>query len=77
MREREKISTFSLQSTEIRWSSFDGPRFKVVVLGEGYAWIPKTPSFAKVSSGRFGESKASGSGSIRGTSSGRCSCFKR
>ena len=77
MREREKISTFSLQSTEIGWSSSEGPRFKVGVLGEGYTWIPKTPSFAKVSSGRFGESKALGLGSVRGTSSGHCSFFKR
>ena len=77
MREREKISIFSLRSTEIWWSSSDGPRFKVGVLGEGYVWIPETPSFAKVSLGRFGESKGSGSGSVRGTSSGRCSRFKR
>ena len=62
---------------KIGWSSFDGPRFKVEVLGEGYAWISKTPSFAKVSRGRFGKLKASGSGSVRGTSSGRCSRFKR
>ena len=77
MREREKISTFSLRSTEIEWSSSDGPRFKVGVLNEGYAWIPETPSFAKVSRRRFGESKAPSSGSVRGTSSGRCSGFKR
>ena len=74
---RERNSNFSLRSTENRWSSSVGPRLKVRVLGEGYAWIPKTPSFAKVSHGRFGESKASGSGSVRGTSSGRCSRFKR
>ena len=46
------------------------------VLCEGYAWILETPSFAKVLRGRFGESKASSSGSGCGTSSGRCSCFK-
>ena len=52
-------------------------RFKVEVLGEGYVWIPETPSFAKVSRGRFGKSKDSGSGSVHGTSSGCCSRFKR
>ena len=40
-------------------------------------WIPETPSFAKVSCGRFGKSKALGSESVCVTSSGRCSCFKR
>ena len=74
---RERSSNFSLQSTKIEWSSFDGPRFKVGVLGEGYAWIPETPSFAKVFQGRFGKSKTLGSGSVRETSSGRCSRFKR
>ena len=77
VREREKIFTFSLRSTDIGWLSSDGPRFKVGVFGEGYTWIPETLSFIKVSRGRFEESKVSGSGSIRGTSSGRCSCFKR
>ena len=42
-----------------------GPRFKVGVLGEGYAWMPETLSFAKVSSGRFGKSKSLGSESVR------------
>ena len=32
---------------KIGWSSFNGPRFKVGVLGEGYAWIPKTLSFVR------------------------------
>ena len=77
MREMEKISTFSLRSTEIEWLFFDGLRFKVEVLGEGYVWIPETPSFAKVSRGRFEDSKVSGSRSVHGTSSGRCSRFKR
>ena len=44
---------------------------------EDYAWILETPSFAKVSRGRFVKSKASGSGSVRGTSSSHCSRFKR
>ena len=50
---------------KIGWSSSNRPRFKVRVLGEGYAWIPKTPSFAKVLRRRFGKSKASGSRSVR------------
>ena len=44
---REKNFNFSLRSMEIRWSSSDGQRFKVGVLGEGYTWIPKTPGFAR------------------------------
>ena len=48
-REREKRgSIFSLRSTEIDLSISDEPRFKVGVLDESYAWIPETPSFAKV-----------------------------
>ena len=65
MREMEKISTFSLRSTKIGRSFFDGPRFKVGVLGEAYVLIPETPSFTKVSRGRFGESKAMSSGSVK------------
>ena len=69
---RERNFNFSLRSTELGWSFRVEPRLKVGVLGEGYAWIPETPSFAKVSHMRFGESKASGSGSVCGTSLGRC-----
>ena len=54
---------------KVGWSSSDGLRFKIGVLGEGYAWIPETPIFTKVSRGRSGKSKVSGSGSVRGTSS--------
>ena len=37
-RERNEInSSFSLQSTEIRWSESVEPRFKVHLLDEGYA----------------------------------------
>ena len=54
---------------KIEWSSFDGPKLKVEVLGEGCTWIPETLSFAKVSRGRFGMSKALGSESVHGTSS--------
>ena len=74
---REKISTFFLRSIEIEWSSSNGPRFKVGVLSEGYVWILKTPSFAKVSHGRFRKSKASSSESVRITSSSHCSHFRR
>ena len=74
---RERKSDFSLRSTELGWLSHIGPRLKVRVLGKSYPWIPENPSFAKVSRERFKESKASGSGSIRGTSLGRCSYFKR
>ena len=74
---RERNYDFSLRSTELGWSSSVGPRLKVGVLGEGYAWISENPSFAKVSCRRFGESKASGLGSVRGTSLDRCSRFKR
>ena len=62
---------------KIGWSSFDGPRFKVRVLGKDYKWIPETPSFAKVSHGRFGKSKASGLGSVYRTSLGHFSRFKK
>ena len=62
---------------ELGWSFHIGPRLKVGVLSEGYAWILETPSFAKVSRRRFGESKALGSGSVRETSLGRSPRFKR
>ena len=74
---RERNSNFSLRSTELRWSSRAGPRLKVGVFDEGYSWIPEMPNFAKVSLKRFGQSKASGSRSVRETSLGRCSRFKR
>ena len=74
---RERNFDFSLRSTELGWSSRIRPRLKVGVLSKGYAWIPETLSFGKVSLGRFRESKASGSRSVRRTSSGHCSRFKR
>ena len=43
----------------------------------GLRVIPETPSFAKISCGRFGKSKALGLGSPRETFSSRCSRFKR
>ena len=70
---RERNSDFSLRSTKFGWSSRVGPRLKVGVLNEGYMWILETSSFTKVSRKRFGESKASGSGSVHGTSLGRSS----
>ena len=54
---RERNSNFSLRSTELEWSFRFGPRLKVGVYEEGYAWIPETLSFAKVSCKRFEESK--------------------
>ena len=74
---RERNSDFSLRSTELGWSSRFEPRLKVGVFGEGYVWIPETLSFDKVSRRRFRELKASGSGSVCGTSLGHCSRFKR
>ena len=74
---RETNSDFYLRSTELGWSSRVRPRIKVGVLGEGYTWIPKTPSFTNVSRRRFGESKASGSESVHETSLGHYSYFKR
>ena len=63
--EREgESSNFSLRSTEIGWSEFVGLRTKVNLLNEGYAWLPKTRYFAE----EFGKSKASGLGSVHGTS---------
>ena len=44
---REKISTFSLRSTEIGWSESVEPRFKVHLLDEGYAWVPTTRGFTE------------------------------
>ena len=72
--EREKkgkevsFQNFSLQSTEVGWSEFIGPRTKVHLLDEGYAWIPKTWDFTKDSSEKFEKSKVSGFGSVNGTS---------
>ena len=46
-REREKISTFSLRSTEIGWSESVESRFKVHLLDESYAWVLTTRSFTE------------------------------
>ena len=54
-----------------------GQGLKSEYSARGYVWILETPSFAKVSCERFEKSKALGLGSVRGTSSGRCSRFKK
>ena len=43
----ERDSNFSLRSTEIGWLEFIGPRTKVHLLDEGYAWVPKRRNFTK------------------------------
>ena len=35
----ERSSSFSLRSTEIGWLDLVGPRSKVHLLDEGYAWV--------------------------------------
>ena len=47
VRGERKKSSFSLRSTEIWWSEFVEPRFKVHLLDEGYAWVPTTRSFTE------------------------------
>ena len=74
--EREKngdkvnFQNFSLRSTKIGWLEFVGPKMKVHLLEEGYAWIPKTQNFVENSSEKFGKSKVSGLGSVHWTSWG-------
>ena len=53
---------------ELDCSVFVGPRMKVHLLDEGYAWVPKTRDFAEDSSEEFGKSKVSCLGSVHGTS---------
>ena len=62
--EERESSNFSLQSTEIGWLEFVGPRTNVHLLDEGYAWVQKTREFPE----EFGKSKVSGLGSVHGTS---------
>ena len=45
-REREHLS-FSLQSSEFRWSEFVEKRVKDHLLNEGYAYIPKRRDFTE------------------------------
>ena len=57
---REISSNFFLQSTELDCSVFVGPRTKVHLCDESYAWVPKTKDFAEDSSEEFGRSWVSG-----------------
>ena len=63
-----EIYNFSLQSMEIDWSEFVGPRMKVHLLDEGYEWVLKTRDFSKDSSKEFGKLKVSGLESVYETS---------
>ena len=51
--EREDLP--SLRSTEIGCFGFVGPRFKVHLRDDGYAWIRETRDFAEDPSEGFGE----------------------
>ena len=73
----KRISRFSLCFATIRDSVHVGPRTKVVILDESYVWIPKSQVFTKDLDEEFGKSKASGLGSVHGTSLGCLSCYKR
>ena len=45
---RERVSDFSLRSRAIRPSDFFGPRRKVVLRSEGFAWVLVLRSFDKL-----------------------------
>ena len=55
-----RFQNLSLRFTEFGWSEFIGPRTKVHLLDESYAWVPKSQDFAKDLSKKFGKSKVSG-----------------
>ena len=63
-----KKQNFSLRFTEFHRSEFVGPRTKIHLLDEGYAWVPKTWDFAEDLSEEFGKSMVSGLGSVHETS---------
>ena len=63
-----KIKNFSFRFMEFRQSEFVKPRTKVHLFDEGYVWELKTRDFVEDSSEEFGKSKASGLGSVHGTS---------
>ena len=44
----ERVSDFSLRSRAIGPSDFFGPRSKVVLRSEGFAWVPVLGSFEKL-----------------------------
>ena len=67
-KKEKKNLNFSLRSTEFRRLKFIGPKTKVHLLDEGYAWVPKTRDFTEDSSEEFGKSKVLSLGSIHGTS---------
>ena len=60
VREEESFQNFSLRSTEFRRSEFVGPRMKVHLLDESYAWVSKTWDFTEDSSEEFGKSMVLG-----------------
>ena len=43
----KRIQGFLLRSSEIRRSEFIGPRVKIHLLVEGYAYVPKSQDFTK------------------------------
>ena len=45
--EKKNSSSFLRRFRKIRRSEFVGPRTKVALLDEGYAWVPKTTSFTE------------------------------
>ena len=73
----ERSCRFSLRFATIGGSVHVGPRTKVAMLDESYAWIPKSQVFAKDLDEEFGKSKASSLGSVHGTSLSCLSCYKR
>ena len=44
----ERVCNFSLRSRAIGQSDFSGPRSKVVLRSEGFAWVPVLGSFDKI-----------------------------
>ena len=44
----ERVSDFSLRSRAIGQSDFFRPRRKVILYGEGFAWVPILRSFDKL-----------------------------
>ena len=42
-----RAPSFSLRSTELCWSNFDGPRTKVHRINKGYTWVPRMRDFVK------------------------------
>ena len=55
-----RASNFSLQSIELRWSDFFGPRMEVHLLGEGYVCVLEKGDFSKDPREEFGGNRRSG-----------------